>query len=157
MLKAGLNLQESIELKCRECGAQNAFSYNDLMRATHLELDCSQCHYSACCCYWQRDVMCARKWAASVFLARKRLEEIRINQEYAKSARERTPVTTKLRFAIFARDKSTCQYCGAKAPDVLLHVDHIKPRALGGLTVPDNLTTACERCNIGKGALPLPT
>lgn len=39
---------------------------------------------------------------------------------------KREPVGKKLRFEVFKRDKFTCQYCGAKAPDVVLHVDHIQ-------------------------------
>jgi hypothetical protein len=58
----------------------------------------------------------------------------------------------KLRFEVFKRDSFTCQYCGAKAPDVLLHVDHIKPVARGGADVIMNLITSCAACNGGKGA-----
>jgi 5-methylcytosine-specific restriction endonuclease McrA len=32
----------------------------------------------------------------------------------------------------------------------MLHVDHIKPWSLGGLTVDENLQTLCEPCNLGK-------
>ena len=42
----------------------------------------------------------------------------------------------KTRFEVFKRDKFTCQYCGQSAPDVLLEVDHIKPRSKGG---PDDI------------------
>src|SRR5690606_2161299 len=52
----------------------------------------------------------------------------------------------------FKRDKFTCQYCGKKAPDVILEVDHIQPRAKGGKNDLLNLTTACIDCNRGKGA-----
>ncbi len=41
-------------------------------------------------------------------------------------------VGAKLRFDVFKRDAFTCQYCGKKAPDVVLHADHIKPRVDGG-------------------------
>lgn len=60
-----------------------------------------------------------------------------------------------LRFDILRRDKFTCQYCGRKAPDVALHVDHRTPEALGGQTIADNLVTACAQCNLGKGSRPL--
>ena len=56
-----------------------------------------------------------------------------------------------LRFEVFKRDKFTCQYCGKKAPDVVLHADHIHPKAEGGTDDPLNLTTACVDCNQGKG------
>ncbi len=57
----------------------------------------------------------------------------------------------KLRFEILKRDKFTCQYCGRKAPEVKLEVDHIVPRSKGGKLM-KNLKTACYDCNIGKGA-----
>jgi HNH endonuclease len=61
-------------------------------------------------------------------------------------------LSKKLRFEVFKRDSFTCQYCGQRAPAVILHCDHIKPRAEGGLTDILNLVTACEDCNLGKGA-----
>ena len=64
----------------------------------------------------------------------------------------REPVSKTLRFEVFKRDKFTCQYCGAKAPDVVLHADHIKPVAGGGKSDILNLVTACVDCNSGKGA-----
>lgn len=48
------------------------------------------------------------------------------------------------------RDSFTCQYCGAKAPDVILHVDHINPVSKGGRNEIINLITSCEPCNLGK-------
>ncbi|MBJ7401548.1 HNH endonuclease [Mycolicibacterium sp.] len=59
-------------------------------------------------------------------------------------------VSRRLRFEILRRDNHTCQYCGAKAPNVALTVDHVKPVALGGLDEPGNLVTACQDCNAGK-------
>lgn len=62
----------------------------------------------------------------------------------------RTPVPRRTRFAVLERDGFACQYCGAKAPDVVLHVDHVIPVSAGGKDHMDNLVTACEDCNIGK-------
>lgn len=59
-------------------------------------------------------------------------------------------ISKRLRFEILRRDNHTCQYCGEKAPDVTLHVDHVKPRTLGGNDSPENLVTACKDCNSGK-------
>lgn len=53
------------------------------------------------------------------------------------------------RRTIFARDRYTCQYCGATVKD--LTVDHVIPRRHGGSTSWDNLVTACRRCNMKKG------
>lgn len=65
---------------------------------------------------------------------------------------ERKALSKKLRFEVFKRDAFACQYCGAHPPGVLLHVDHIVPVAAGGKNEMDNLVTACEPCNLGKGA-----
>lgn len=64
----------------------------------------------------------------------------------------RVSISKKLRFEVFKRDGFTCQYCGAKAPEVVLHCDHIDPVANGGATDILNLLTACSECNLGKGA-----
>jgi len=59
-------------------------------------------------------------------------------------------ISKKTRFEVFKRDSFTCQYCGAKAPDVLLRLDHINPVAKGGTSSVLNLITACHSCNAGK-------
>ena len=64
---------------------------------------------------------------------------------------ERKPISKKMRFEVFKRDKFTCQYCGRMAPDVILEVDHIKPVAEGGNNGILNLITSCRDCNRGKG------
>lgn len=61
-------------------------------------------------------------------------------------------VTKTTRFQVLKRDKFTCRYCGSKAPDVQLHVDHVVPVSLGGTDTPDNLVAACVDCNNGKGS-----
>lgn len=65
---------------------------------------------------------------------------------------ERTPIPKSVRFEVFKRDSFTCQYCGQKAPEVILECDHIEPVAGGGTNAIMNLITACEACNRGKGA-----
>ena len=47
-------------------------------------------------------------------------------------ARKRKPLTRKQRFEIFKRDGFACLYCGRKAPEVELQVDHIVPVVAGG-------------------------
>lgn len=64
----------------------------------------------------------------------------------------RKPIGKKLRFEVFKRDSFTCQYCGGKSPDVVLHVDHINPVSKGGDNDILNLITSCFECNSGKGA-----
>ena len=68
---------------------------------------------------------------------------------------KRKPLTKKIRFEVFKRDKFTCQYCGSSAPDVILEVDHIKPVASGGTNDLINLITSCKDCNRGKGKVRL--
>lgn len=58
-----------------------------------------------------------------------------------------------VRYAILERDRFACFYCGRAAPTVILHVDHITPRS-GGDDGANNLITACQDCNLGKGARP---
>lgn len=65
---------------------------------------------------------------------------------------DRKPISKKVRFEVFRRDGFTCQYCGAKPPEAVLHVDHIVPVAEGGGNEMTNLATACQECNLGKGA-----
>lgn len=64
---------------------------------------------------------------------------------------KRRAIPKKIRFEVFKRDSFTCQYCGAKAPDVLLEIDHIQPVSKGGTDDLLNLVTACKACNSGKG------
>lgn len=59
-------------------------------------------------------------------------------------------IPARLRFEVLERDEFACQYCGAKAPDVTLHVDHVVPASAGGPDVAENLITACRDCNMGK-------
>lgn len=56
----------------------------------------------------------------------------------------------KVRFETFKRDDFTCQYCGRRAPAVVLNLEHIEPVSLGGTADPWNFVTACEECNQGK-------
>lgn len=65
---------------------------------------------------------------------------------------ERKAISKSVRFEVFKRDGFQCQYCGAKAPEAVLHVDHVKPVAEGGTNDLLNLVTACQPCNLGKGA-----
>jgi hypothetical protein len=62
----------------------------------------------------------------------------------------REHVKKSVRFEVFKRDSFTCQYCGQKAPEVVLEIDHIHPVADGGGSEILNLVTACRGCNSGK-------
>jgi 5-methylcytosine-specific restriction endonuclease McrA len=49
---------------------------------------------------------------------------------------------------VLKRDHHTCQYCGSTKR---LTLDHVIPRAQGGLHTWQNVVTACESCNSRKG------
>lgn len=72
---------------------------------------------------------------------------------HKRNGASRMSVTKRTRFEVLRRDEHTCQYCGAKAPDVMLHVDHVMPVSLGGSDRPDNLVAACKDCNTGKASI----
>jgi len=55
------------------------------------------------------------------------------------------------RRGVFARDRETCQYCGAQPGRSQLTMDHVVPRSQGGTTTWDNVVTACRDCNHRKG------
>jgi 5-methylcytosine-specific restriction endonuclease McrA len=67
-------------------------------------------------------------------------------------SKQRKPLSHRTRFAVLAAGDFRCTYCGRQAPEVVLHVDHVLPVALGGTDDPGNLAPACESCNAGKGA-----
>lgn len=64
-------------------------------------------------------------------------------------------ISQKKRFEILKRDNFVCRYCGAKAPDVFLQIDHVIAKSKGGSDDITNLISACEDCNRGKSNKPL--
>lgn len=64
----------------------------------------------------------------------------------------RKAISKRVRFEVFKRDGFTCQYCGGHPPTVILQIDHVHPVAEGGTNDEENLVTACDACNLGKGA-----
>jgi 5-methylcytosine-specific restriction endonuclease McrA len=76
-------------------------------------------------------------------------KKVTITKNKKKNRRKRE-VNIKLRFKILKRDNFICQYCGGKAPEVELHVDHIIPVDCGGSDEDNNLITSCSDCNLGK-------
>ena len=53
-----------------------------------------------------------------------------------------------LRQSVLARDGHRCATCGNYGNDI----DHVIPKALGGLDTLDNLRVRCARCNRPEGA-----
>ena len=70
------------------------------------------------------------------------------NREKGKS------IPAQLRVRVLTRDGFRCKMCGVTAEEMKLHVDHIVPVSRGGITEERNLQTLCQKCNLGKGALP---
>ncbi|HEY0376414.1 MAG TPA: HNH endonuclease [Pyrinomonadaceae bacterium] len=74
-----------------------------------------------------------------------------------KSINHRRRISPRLRFQVFQRDNSTCQVCGRRAPEVILHLDHIEPVSWESnwqpSNHPDDYQVLCEECNLGKGNL----
>lgn len=58
----------------------------------------------------------------------------------------------KARSPIFERDNWTCRYCGRKLSLEECTIDHVIPLVKGGTEEPDNLVTACHRCNMIKNS-----
>src|SRR5262245_13521990 len=60
-------------------------------------------------------------------------------------------ITEALRYAVFERDSWACQYCLRGAEQgVELTLDHVRPQALGGPDVAQNLLSCCAYCNSVK-------
>lgn len=55
------------------------------------------------------------------------------------------------RQAIYERDGGLCGFCGLPVTVAAFHLDHVQPRALGGLTTEENLRVAHRKCNITAG------
>lgn len=75
---------------------------------------------------------------------------IPIDYEKKENKKQRTALPPALRIKILKRDRYTCKYCGARAPDVELEVDHKIPVSRGGTDDESNLITSCLDCNRGK-------
>ena len=69
---------------------------------------------------------------------------------YKTNTSSKRNISPSKRIKIFERDNFTCQYCGVKAPEVKIEIDHIIPISKDGTNEIENLTTACFECNIGK-------
>jgi 5-methylcytosine-specific restriction endonuclease McrA len=65
-------------------------------------------------------------------------------------------VGKSLRFRVFMRDGFACRYCGRRAPNIELTIDHRLPVDAGGDNSFENLVSACRDCNAGKSTNLLP-
>lgn len=58
------------------------------------------------------------------------------------------------RFAIYMRDEFVCAYCRTPITQTILTLDHLVARSAGGGNEASNLITACDPCNMKRGATP---
>jgi 5-methylcytosine-specific restriction endonuclease McrA len=77
---------------------------------------------------------------------------LRVPEVIALSGYDRLPVAhvTFSRRNVFKRDHNTCQYCGAQPGSEELTIDHVLPRAQGGVSSWENCVLACVACNKRK-------
>ena len=61
-----------------------------------------------------------------------------------------TNAVTFSRRNIYKRDRYACQYCGAQPGSEELTLDHVVPRAQGGISTWENCVLACTGCNKRK-------
>jgi 5-methylcytosine-specific restriction endonuclease McrA len=59
-------------------------------------------------------------------------------------------IQTLSRKNILIRDGHVCQYCGKEFSSADLELEHVIPRAQGGLSNWENLVAACRNCNASK-------
>ena len=66
---------------------------------------------------------------------------------------DRQPILTLrlTRQNLFLRDHYQCQYCGKRPAVTELNLDHVMPRARGGIDSWENLVVSCRPCNLKKG------
>lgn len=63
-------------------------------------------------------------------------------------------VPPALRALVVERAQNRCEYCGLSqvGQEATFHVDHVVPRASGGVTEESNLALACVGCSLHKAA-----
>ncbi len=78
--------------------------------------------------------------------------KLRVPEVVALSNYDRLPVAhvTFSRRNIFKRDHYACQYCGSQPGSEELTIDHVVPRAQGGVSSWENCVLACMACNKRK-------
>lgn len=80
----------------------------------------------------------------------KKIQWLSLSHEPQRKEKKGRNIPASLRFLVLKRDAFTCRYCGRKAPDVELHVDHVVPWSKVNEHKIDNLVASCRDCNIGK-------
>jgi hypothetical protein len=105
---------------------------------------------------WDKEAHCSE--CGNVFIKPKRNRKTCSKEcAEARKARKSGEIINEA-FVILQRDGFRCQYCGESAREegIKLVLDHVSPCSKGGSHTAGNLITACEACNISKGAETLP-
>jgi hypothetical protein len=79
-------------------------------------------------------------------------EDVFVRAHRQTGSTRRQSLSPSVRFEVLRLAGFTCRYCGRKAPQVELQVDHVIPVAKGGENALSNLVAACADCNLGKAA-----
>ena len=77
---------------------------------------------------------------------------LRVPEVVTLTAYDRLPISavTFSRRNVYKRDHYTCQYCGSQPGSEELTIDHVLPRAQGGVSSWENCVLACIACNKRK-------
>lgn len=62
------------------------------------------------------------------------------------------PAVSRRRREVFERSSGRCFYCRCQLSIFAFHIEHQRPRAIGGDDSSLNLVAACSSCNLSKGA-----
>lgn len=76
-----------------------------------------------------------------------KIPEIILLTKYEKLPQPRAHFSRR---TLYKRDNYTCQYCGKKPGTEELTVEHVLPKAQGGITSWENCVLACVNCNKRK-------
>lgn len=84
--------------------------------------------------------------------AKKKRKERKVAKKWSQWDFYKSDAWRELRYKALKLYGRQCMCCGAKPPNTVLHVDHIKPRSrFPDLALDiDNLQILCEDCNLGK-------
>jgi diadenosine tetraphosphate (Ap4A) HIT family hydrolase/5-methylcytosine-specific restriction endonuclease McrA len=77
--------------------------------------------------------------------------DARGQQIYQHRRMARGYISGTLRYEVMKRARYRCELCGVSDAAMVLEVDHIQPRSLGGGDELTNLQALCYRCNAQKG------
>lgn len=76
-----------------------------------------------------------------------RIPEVILLSKYEKLPRPKLHFSRR---TLYKRDNYTCQYCYKRFASEELTIDHVTPRAQGGITSWENCVLACVSCNAKK-------